>query len=167
MRNALLIACLLLPALSGLAQERSTWSPYVQQTGLNYSSDHVTSAGIGLGVGIALRKGDHFLAQTDVNIHWLNGNAVSTRLSAGYARKGVWAPAVLGNIAVLLGSRTEVLLEDGRRPLTPVAVFGLRMAALRFQNEKGFVSALETSFGVGPYDGRCVEVSFLVIAIDL
>lgn len=167
MKRSFLSTALLLIACSATAQSALTWMPYAQQTGLNYSSDHITSAGIGIGLGVAVRAGDHFLAQTDANIHWLNGNAVSTRLAAGYARSGTWAPAVLGNVSVLWGSRTEILLEDGRRPVSPVVALGIRLAALRYQNEKGFVSVLETSYGFGPYDGRCLEVTILSIGIKL
>ncbi len=44
---------------------------------------------------------------------------------------------------------------------------GLRIAPLRFENDKGYVSALETGFGLGPYKGRCLEVSILSVGIRL
>ena len=150
-------------SLTGYGQK----GPYAQQAGMNYSSDHVTSAGIGFGAGIACLAGKHFLAQTDLNIHWLNGNAVSNRLAVGYVRSGKWAPAVLGTVSVLWGSRTEVLLDDGREPVAPIAVVGIRIAPLRFQNERGYVSALETGYGFGPYDGRYLDVAIVAIGIRL
>jgi hypothetical protein len=154
-------------AFGATAQTKRTCTPYMQQLGLYYSSEHVTSTGYGLGVGVALGFGDHWLAQTDVNLHWINGNAISTRFAGGYKRAGKWAPAALANVTVLWGSRTEVLLEDGRRPMSPVPVFGLRLAPLRFENEKGFVSALEMGYGFGPYGGNCPELSLLVLGVRL
>jgi hypothetical protein len=167
MRSTILIACLLIAAAQATAQTPMRWMPYAQQSGLYHTSEHVTSSGVGIGLGVALRAGDHFVAQSDCNIHWLNGNAATTRLAAGYVRSGTWAPAILGNVSLLWGSRTEILLEDGRRPVSPVAVLGLRIAPLRFENDKGYVSALETGFGLGPYKGRCLEVSILVVGIRL
>ena len=82
-------------------------------------------------------------------------------------RRHVRAPAILGIVSLFWGSRTEILLEDGRRPISPVAVLGLRIAPLRFENDKGYVSALETVFGLGPYKGRCLEVSILAVGIRL
>ena len=167
MRSTILFACLLFVAAQTSAQTPLRWMPYVQQSGLYHTSEHVTSSGVGIGLGVALRAGDHFVALSDCNIHWLNGNAATTRVAAGYVRSGTWAPAILGNVSLLWGSRTEILLEDGRRPVSPVAVLGLRIAPLRFENDKGYVSALETGFGLGPYKGRCLEVSILAVGIRL
>ena len=167
MKSVILLLCFLLAALHAAAQTSVRWMPYMQQNGLYFSSDHITSAGAGIGLGLAAGVGNHFLAQADVNIYWINGNAVSTRLAAGYKRSGSWAPAVLGNVSLLWGGRTEVLLEDGQRPVSPVAVPGLRIAGLRFENDKGFVSALELGFGFGPYRGACTEVSLLSVGVRL
>jgi len=167
MKKILINACFLFSALFAAAQTPVQWMPYVQQNGVYFSSNHVTSTGAGIGLGLAVGVGNHFLAQSDINIYWINGNAVSTRLAAGYKRNGTWAPAILGNVSLLWGGRTEVLLEDGQRPVSPVAVLGLRLAGLRFENDKGFVSALELGFGFGPYQGTCPEVSFLCVGIRL
>lgn len=167
MKRAVIHLCFFLAALHAAAQASVQWMPYIQQNGMYFSSDHITSAGAGIGFGLALGVGNHFLAQTDINIYWINGNAVSTRLAAGYKRNGTWAPAILGNVSLLWGGRTEVLLEDGQRPVSPVVVPGLRIAGLRFENEKGFVSALELGFGFGPYRGTCPEVSLLSVGIRL
>lgn len=167
MKRILINVCFLFAALHAAAQTPVKWLPYMQQNGMYFSSDHVTSTGAGIGLGLAVGIGNHFLAQSDVNIYWINGNAVSTRLAAGYKRSGTWAPAILGNVSLLWGGRTEVLLEDGQRPVSPVTVVGLRIAGLRFENEKGFVSALELGFGFGPYKGTCPEVSILSIGVNL
>jgi hypothetical protein len=167
MKRILVIVSFLSAALYAAAQTPVKWMPYIQQNGLYFSSEHVTSTGAGIGLGLAVGVGNHFLAQSDVNIYWINGNAVSTRLAAGYKRTGTWAPAILGNVSLLWGGRTEVLLEDGQRPVSPVVVVGLRFAGLRFENDKGFVSALELGFGFGPYKGTCPELSILSVGINL
>ncbi len=167
MKRILVNVSFLLTALYAAAQTPVHWVPYMQQNGVYFSSDHVTSTGAGIGLGLAVEIGNHFLVQSDVNIFWINGNAVSTRLAAGYKRSGTWAPAILGNVSLLWGGRTEVLLENGQRPVSPVAVVGLKVAGLRFENDKGFVSALELGFGFGPYKGTCPEVSFLCVGVRL
>jgi len=167
MKSVIILLFFMLSSLPVSAQKSVRWMPYMQQNGLYFSSDHITSAGAGIGLGLAVGLGNHFLAQSDVNIYWINGNAVSTRLAAGYKRNGAWAPAIMGNVSLLWGGRTEVLLEDGQRPVSPVAVLGLRIAGLRFENDKGFVSALEMGYGFGPYRGTCLEVSLLSVGIRL
>ncbi len=52
-------------------------------------------------------------------------------------------------------------------PVLPDGTPGLRISPLRFENDKGYVSALETGFGLGPYKGRCLEVSILAVGIRL
>jgi hypothetical protein len=143
------------------------YTPYLQQYGMYFSSDHITSAGFGSGMGISFCHWKNFLAQADVNVCWINGNAFATRLAAGYKKRGIWAPALLAQTSLLWGSHTEVLMEDGGRPAFPLPVIGLRLAAFRFESSQGFVSALEAGYGLGPYKGTCVELTFLSIGMKL
>lgn len=104
-------------------------------------------------------------APDDASILWGNGNAVSTRLALGYQRDGRWTPVIFGTFGLLWGQRTEVLSETGRRPAAPVWVVGLRTAPLRFESTRGYVSALELGYGVGPDRGRSLEVTLLAAGV--
>jgi hypothetical protein len=139
--------------------------PYLRQGGMYYSSDYITSDGFGMGAGIALQKGKHLLTEVDMNIFWLNGNAFSARISAGYQKKGLWAPAFLVNITTIFGSHTEVLPEDGSSPRFPVSALGIRLAPLRFENEKGFVSAIEFGYAVGKDKAKVSELTLLAVGV--
>ncbi len=44
-----------------------------------------------------------------------------------------------------------------------MTVFGLRIAPLRFENDKGYLSVLETGFGLVPYKGQRLEVSIFTV----
>lgn len=149
------------------AQTRLEVMPCFHQCGMYYSSDHVTSAGYGTGFGLVLNYQKNLVAQTDMNIYWLNGNALSTRLAVGYKRSGKWSPALFAFVSFIYGSHTEVLYEDGSRPEVPVTVAGIRIAPLHFENSKGFVSVLEYSFGLGRKSSRMNELSLLSIGIKL
>jgi hypothetical protein len=141
--------------------------PYLRQGGMYYSSDYITSEGYGIGAGVALQKGKHLLAEIDMNLYWLNGNAISTRISAGYKKNGKWSPALMANFSLIYGSHTEVLYEDGSSPEMPVISIGLKIAPLRLENDKGFVSAMEFGFGVGKYNARVPEITLLTVGIKL
>lgn len=143
------------------AKEPITWTPFVQQTGAYFTSDRVTSAGLGIGGGTMITNGRHLVAQADLNVMWINGNAVSTRLAAGYQRSGRWSPAILGTFGLYWGQRTEVLSKAGERPISPIWVTGIRLAPIRFQGNRGLVSALEFGFGIGPYQGQNLEITIL------
>jgi len=155
----------LLPGLT-FSQSPIKINPYVQQFGSYYSSDHINHSGIGFGGGIALSYGKHFISQADVNLLWINGNAVSTRIAAGIKKGGKWSPALLANITGMWGSRTEVLFENGDRPAIPAASIGFRFVPLRFENQRGFVSLFEFGLGFGAYQGIGYESSLLCVGIS-
>lgn len=143
------------------AEPSITWSPCIQQPIMYFSSDRVTMGGMGIGVGTRFERGKHLIGQTDANIFWANGNAVSTRLALGYQRDGRWKPALLGTFNLLWGQRIEVLSPTGQRPVTPVWVIGLRCMPLHFKSLRGFASALEIGYGISPDHGMLLEISIL------
>jgi len=167
MKKALIYVVFLMTGMELHAQSPVRLMPYLQQPGLYYTSEHVTGAGIGFGAGLLMTYKNHLLAQGDMNIYWMNGNAFSTRISAGYKKSGFWAPAVQGTFAILWGSRTEVLLDNGRGPAYPTLVAGLRISPLRFETEKGFISLLEVGYGLGGYKGACYDVTILAVGLKL
>jgi len=147
------------------AQTKVNFVPYFQLGGMYYSSKQVTSTGAGPGIGLTVGISEHFLAKTDVNLYWINGNAASFRLALGYKRIGFYAPAGYLGISSIFASRTEFLLEDGSRPVNPVFSIGLQLSPLRFENEKGFVSILDIGYGFGSYHGKNLEVSLLSLGV--
>lgn len=161
-----IILFILLLSVSAKAQPSVEWTPLLQQTAMYFSSDRVTVGGAGLGAGARIVLQKHFTVQSDANIFWANGNAVSTRLAAGYQRDGHWQLAILATFSLLWGQRTEVLSETGRRPAAPVWVIGLRGSPLRFQGSRGSVSALELGYGIGPAHGTNIEITILSTAIN-
>ncbi|MFN8256502.1 MAG: hypothetical protein U0W24_12475 [Bacteroidales bacterium] len=165
MRKILIFILSVFIGINSEAQTKLRFIPYFQQSGMYYSSNHVTSAGYGLGTGLAINYGKHLTAQTDMNIYWLNGNALSSRLAVGYKKDGKWSPAIYGFFSLIFGSHTEVLYEDGKRPEMPVAVVGVRIAPLRFENDKGFVSILEYNYGISRNKGRINELSLVALGI--
>lgn len=167
MKRTFIIIILLFFWVNSDAQTKLGIMPCFHQCGLYYSSDHVTSAGYGLGAGLAINYGKNLVAQTDMNIYWLNGNALSSRLAIGYKKSGKWSPAIFAYVSFIYGSHTEVLYEDGSRPAMPVTVAGLRIAPLHFENTKGFVSVLEYSCGLGRNNSRINELSLISMGIKL
>lgn len=121
--------------------------------------------GAGPGIGLSVGIDKHLLVKSDINIFWVNGNAGSFRVALGYKRNGVWAPAGYVGISTFFGDRTEILLEDGSRPVSPVFALGLQLSPLRFEREKGFVSVLEMGYGMGHYKGKNLEISLLSVGI--
>lgn len=103
------------------------------------------------------------IAQADAGILWGNGNVVPTRLAFGVQLDGTWSPAILGTVSLLSGQRTEILSESGQRPAIPVWAVGLLAAPLRFEGSWGLASALEFGYGVGPDNGRNLELTLLSI----
>ena len=53
MKSVILLLCFLLASLYAVAQTSVRWMPYMQQNGMYFSSDHITSAGAGIGLGLA------------------------------------------------------------------------------------------------------------------
>ena len=167
MKRTFAIIILLFLGIYSVAQPKLGIMPYFHQYGLYYSSVRVTSAGYGLGAGLVINYGKNLVAQTDMNIYWLNGNALSSRLAVGYKKSGKWSPVIFAHVSFIYGSHTEVLYEDGSRPVMPVIVAGLRIAPLRFENTKGFVSVLEYSIGLGRNNSRINELSLISMGIKL
>ncbi len=149
------------------AQTKVNFVPYFQLGGMYYSSQQVTSTGVGPGIGLSVGINKHILAKTDVNLYWVNGNAVSYRLALGYKKNGFWAPAGYFGISSIFGSRTEFLLEDGSRPVNPVLSLGLQFSPLRFENEKGFVSIIEIGYELGHYNGKNLQISLISLGVKL
>jgi hypothetical protein len=167
MKKSFLLIIILFTVFDSDAQTNFQIIPCFQQSGMYYSSDHVTSSGYGFGVGLSFNYRKNFIAQTDMNIYWLNGNALSSRLLVGYKKYGKWSPALYSYFSIIYGSHTEVLYDDGRRPEMPVTVMGIKIAPVRFENTKGFVSILEYSYGISRNNGRIHELSLVSIGIKL
>lgn len=165
MKRIVLISVLIYITSAAHSQKTVAWNSYLQQNGLYYSSLNMTMAGAGIGAGLGITFHENLLAQADLNIYWINGNAFSAQFSAGYKKKGTWSPALLVNTSVLWGSGTEILLDDGSRPADIVNSVGLEIAPLRFENEKGYVSALELGYGIGRYQGKYIEITILKTGI--
>jgi len=167
MKKILIFSIIMFVGINSEAQSKLRFIPCFQQSGMYYSSNHVTIAGYGLGAGLSINYGKHLTAQTDMNIYWLNGNALSSRLAVGYKKDGKWSPAIYGYFSLIYGSHTEVLYDDGRRPEMPVAAIGIRIAPIRFENMKGFVSILEYSYGISRNKGRINEISLVSMGFNL
>lgn len=165
MKRIVLIWALFYITSAAHSQKSGEWNSYIRQSGLYYSSPNITMAGAGIGAGVGINFHKNLLAQADLNIYWINGNAFSAQLSAGYKKSGTWSPALFINTSVLWGSGTEILLDDGSRPANIINAVGLEVAPLRFENEKGFVSALELGYGIGRYQGKYIEFTLLKIGI--
>jgi hypothetical protein len=164
MRKNFILSVFLLAAIAGSAQKKITVSTYLRQGGLYYSSQHITTYGVGIGAGAEIGYGKHWLGQAGFNCYWLNGNTFSNNLQVGYQKPGRWSPAVFGVANVHYGSHTEVLLSDGRRPSFPTISYGIRVAPLRFENRAGTVSLLEIGYGLGKYKASCFEVSLISVS---
>jgi len=167
MKRFLLIVILLLIGVCSYAQKKIKIKPCFQQNGIYFSSNNITVSGYGAGSGVAFGFKNNFIAQTDMNIYWLNGNAFSSRISAGFKKSGRWTPALYGNISLIYGSHTEVLYEDGSRPVIPVTILGMRIAPLRFENDKIILSAFELGYGISKNRGRCTEITLLLVGFRL
>lgn len=165
MKKAIIFVILLI-SVSAKAQPSIRWTPFLQQTTVYFVSDRVTLAGLGIGAGAQFVWKKNFATQTDASILWANGNVVTTRLAFGYQREGQWQPAILATFSLLWGQRTEVLSETGQRPAAPVWVIGLRGAPLRFESSRGYVSALEPGYGIGPDHGIGLELTILAAGLS-
>lgn len=164
MKKTIFLAVLLF-STSLESQPAIEWTPLLQQSLVYFSSDRVTIGGLGIGAGVRFVHKKNLVAQTDASILWANGNAIATRLAIGYQRDGRWTPAIFGTFNLLWGQRTEVLSSMGQRPVAPVWAVGLRGAPLRFQNLRGYVSALEVGYGIGPDQGTSLELTILAAGI--
>ncbi len=154
-------------SVSVKAQSNFAYSFILKQAGSYFISDRVTIGGMGMGIGAQIEDGKNLAAQFDGSILWGNGNAVSTRLAAGYQLDSKWSPALFLTAGLLWGQRTEVLSVNGRRPAAPVWILGFRITPIRFKVESGFISALEIGYGIGPDGGRDLEISILSAGIKI
>lgn len=148
---------------SAFSQDKLQITPFLHQTGMYYSSDQITSDGFGLGAGVHFLHKTQVAGQVDVNLLWGNGNAVSTRIAAGYERRGVWAPGIYATLNLIWGHRVELLGETGDKPPMPAIAAGLRLTPLKFNTESGYVSALEFGYGMGPQKAMSLEFSVLSV----
>lgn len=164
--KTLFIFLLILCSRPSGAQKNLTFSPLIQQVGMYYSSDRITADGVGLGLGLHLLHRTGLAAQTDVNLLWLNGNSVPIRLAIGYQKKGRWTPAAYLTVDAIFGQRTQILSETGAKPPVPAWSFGVRLAPLRFQTAKGFLSALELGVGIGPARAWNLELTLFSAGIS-
>lgn len=165
MKKFLFTIVILFASLPVFCQSTLKLAPYLRQGGMYFSSEQITSDGYGMGLGLSALSGKHLIVQADINVYWLNGNAFSTRLAAGYRKQGVWSPAILANFTTVYGSHTEVLNEDGSSPQFPVSAVGFRLTPLRFDNDKGFVSALELGYSVGKNKAKVPELTLLAVGV--
>ncbi len=161
MRKIILMMLFLAVGLQAETALRMT--PFLQQTGTYFVSDRVTADGYGMGAGVQVEFDRHWFARADASLLWLNGNAGAARLAFGRQRNGHWAPALLASAGLLFGHRTEILFPNGARPVNPVWNAGLRLAPLRFRHGRIVASALEIGYGIGPYNGTCLDVSVLTV----
>jgi hypothetical protein len=167
MKKITLLLLIIAASLTASSQQKFGWAPFLQQTGMYYSSGRVSADGYGLGIGSCFKYGDHLLGQVDINLLWGIGNTATTRIAAGYQRKGAWTPALLGTVNLVWTQKVEFLSENGERPPSPVCIIGLRVLPLRFETKAGFISALEFGYGFGPDKGQSIEVSFLSLGFNL
>jgi hypothetical protein len=160
------IAVLLLVYAMAMANEKPQWAVYMQQGGIFYTSDHLISAGLGVGVGGAFEFKNYWIGKTDINLYWLNGNAVSGRLAVGIQKPGKWSPAFFVGGNLIGGEKTKVILPDNRLPSSVRFVSEITIAPLRFKNQKGFVSVCEIGAGMGTDKGMLIEISLLSVGIN-
>ena len=161
-----IVLLLILGSWQSQAQKAFTFSPLIQQCGMYYSSDRITSDGIGVGLGLHILHRNGVAAQADVNLLWLNGNSIPVRLAVGYQKKGNWTPAAYLSVDAIFGQRTQVLDETGSEPPVPAWSFGLRITPLKFRTKSGFISALELGCGLGPDRALNLELTLISAGIS-
>ena len=160
---------ILLAALHGitLGSGELELMPVVTQDIILFLSDDVTAGGAGGALGVQLTVRRFMLAQLDVGALWAFGNVLSTRLSVGLQREGVWSPAAWLSFGALWGERMEFLQGDGRRPSLPSWSVGVRGSALRFSNGLGVFSALEPGIGTDFDSGIWIELNIVQVGLRL
>jgi len=149
------------------AQAAFTFSPFVQQPGLYYTSDRVTAYGYGLGAGCQMDWRTRIAARADVNILWGNGNLMASRMAIGYQPKNGWSPGIFLTTTLLTGHKTEILDDRGQRPPSAVWAAGFRILPLYFEGDKGYASVLELGYGIGSDHGWYVEMTLLSVGLKL
>ena len=167
MRVFYVICLFFFGAISPHAQSNLTWSVFIQQVGIYYSSESITAYGYGMGTGAGVGWNNGMAARADINLMWGNGNLVATRLAVGYQQKKHWSPGIFFTTTMLSGHMTEILDDQGQRP-SPVAwALGFRVMPLYFKGDKGYVSALELGYGFGDDHGQYAEITLLSVGLKL
>lgn len=133
-------------------KEHLAFTVFLQQNAMFISGSDVTSGGLGGGVGAQVAWQRRYLAQVDLDVLWLVGTPLVTRLAVGVQRDGGWTPALWATANALWGGRIEMLDQEGGRPPAPSWGVGLRASPLRFTGGRDFVSALEAGAAVD-FDG--------------
>ncbi len=125
---------LLLPCVLAAQEVRPVeWSTFVKQKALYFTSDHVTIAGLGGGLGMQAVWNGWLVSHADVCVLWGNGNVVPVQVAVGVQREGRWSPAAFATFSLLAGQRTETLTRAGERPAVPSWAVGVLLAPLRFE----------------------------------
>lgn len=132
--------------------------PFVRQAFAIHLSRETMAGGAGGGVGAQAIFYERYLAEAEVGVLWLLGNALSIRLGAGVQRRGTWSPAGLVTGTFLSGDRLELLSEDGSRPPAPNWALGVRAAPLRFMGKTGLASVLEPGIATDFRGGLYLEL---------
>lgn len=159
MRKLLLLLALVPCFLHGFKADNL--SPYVQQNLMFFQSDRITMGGVGGGFGLNAKLSENVFANAELSLLWGNGNAIPTSFSLGWHKSGTWQPAISGTVCTLWGDRTEMLSDNGERPVVPLVTGGIKLAPLRFCKNGSYVSALELGYGFGPYKGHYYSLSLL------
>ncbi len=135
--------------------------PVFHQGGVLVSGGDVTAGGLGGGLGVQLVVDRRWLAQADVGLLWLMGQAWLARVAVGVQRDAPWSPAGWLTLQTLWGDRVEHIGPDALRPPIPTWGLGLRASLLRFGGASGVVSALELGVATDFAGGLWLEITLL------
>lgn len=125
--------------------------------------------GMGGGAGVRLWYSNRWIAQADFNYLTLVGNVGEIRLAAGIQRPGMWTPAALATISMLIGERLSFHTAEHPWPsVGPVVTGGITIAPLRFMHENRTISVLEFGIGAKPdFPGTGVTYSIGLLEIGI
>jgi len=142
---------------------------YALAGAIAYLSSAQTMGGLGAGLGVRDTLDDRFLLQVDAQYLGYIGNTVALRAGAGVQLHGVWAPAALVTLSVLVGDRLAFYTPDHPSPLrTPNASLGILLEPVRFTLPEVEVSLLQLGLGVGtdlPGLGLAYTLGLLAVGI--
>lgn len=162
----IILQILLLGSFLAHAQALRPVMLHLQQGGMYYKSAHIISTGAGPGAGATVLFSKSMMAQADLNLYWLNGNAFQGRIAFGAQRPGKWAPSVMAGCSIIGGDRTEFILPDEERAGKARFVPELRISPLRFRNAMGNVSVAELGLGFGTDQGYLLNFTLLSVGIQ-
>ncbi len=140
---------------------------HLQQGGMYYKSTHMISTGAGFGVGATMLFSKTLLAQADLGLYWMNGNAIQGRIAFGVRKPGKWAPSVMAGCSIVGGDRTEFIMADEKRIGKVKLVPEVRISPFRFQNALGNVSVAELGLGFGTDQGYLLNFTLLSVGINM